>query len=108
MTVADIMWLVGTGVGVALTVAGMVIAAFQKLSSQVADERAKRSEQTAALHAKMDGVKDELNGRIERVKDDYVRSDHLEVHLKGIRDLIATIAERIGHMSIKIDQLSEK
>lgn len=58
----------------------------------------------------------ELHERINRVKEEYVREDHLEMHLKNIDKSIASVADSakeqtaairgsLDHMSQKLDSV---
>ena len=81
MTVSDLQWLIGTAVGVVLSVVGIAIAALR------------------AVNARLDNVveqikagDDQLHERVNRVRDDmangYVRRVDLDSHMKRTDDTL--------------------
>jgi len=45
----------------------------------------------SAANRRVDELKDTMNGRIDRVRDEYVRNDQLDVHLRPIHDSLERI-----------------
>lgn len=66
MTADDLRWIIGIAVTAVVAVGTMLAAAFRNLSGHI-------NAQVAVLH-----------GRVNKVKDDYVRRDDLDKHLARI------------------------
>lgn len=81
MTVSDLQWLVGTAIGVVLTVAGIAITALRAVNSRLDNvvEQIKAGD-------------DQLHERVNRVRDDmtngYVRRVDLDSHMKRTDDTL--------------------
>ena len=81
MTVGDLQWLIGTAIGVVLSVAGIAMAALRAVNMRLDD-----------VVVKIKEGDDQLHGRINRVRDDisngYVRRVDLESHMKRTDDTL--------------------
>ena len=81
MTVSDLQWLIGTAIGVVLTVAGIAIGALRAVNIRLDNvvEQIKAGD-------------DQLHERVNRVRDDmangYVRRVDLDSHMKRTDDTL--------------------
>ena len=74
---ADIKWLIGILITVAIAFALMLIAAFRNLSS-------KWSTSAATLHQKIEDGDKSIIEKIDAVKENYVRRDDLDGHIQRL------------------------
>ena len=80
----DLRWVIGIGVTVVLGLVGLVIGAFRNLANRI----------TASS--------EKLHGRIDEVKDRYVRRDDLDQHINRLDRNIGEIREemRANHSQV--------
>ena len=86
---SEIMWLIGVSVTVLVAVGGMVITGFRN-----ANNKASAGDKT--LHEKIDNVNRDVNDRIDRVKDNYVRRDDFD-------GFAARVDAKLGHMEARME-----
>lgn len=77
MTADDFRWIIGIAVTVVISVGGLLAAAFRSISSRI-------DTQMVSLRAHADTQVAELHGRVNKVKDDYVRRDDMDKHMTRI------------------------
>lgn len=70
---ADLKWIIGIGVTIALALVGMIVGAFGRLTGRINTVQ-------KDVNERIDGVKD----NIDDVKEKYVRRDDLDGHLKRL------------------------
>lgn len=88
---ADLKWIIGILVTVALTLGGSIIAAFRNLAGRIATGNR------------------ELHNRVDDVKDKYVRRDDLDSHIRRLDESVGEIRQemRENHRQV-LDAISKK
>ena len=86
---ADLKWIAGIGISLALALATTLVGAFRNLNSKISISNR------------------ELYARIDRIKEHYVRRDDLDGHLQRIDTSLHEIRDEMRHNNEKIMQAIE-
>lgn len=88
---ADLKWVVGVGISLIIALATTIIGSFRNLASRITSGHS------------------DLHGRIDKVKDDYVRRDDLDGHIRRLERSVSELREemRINHGQI-IEALTKR
>lgn len=86
-------------VAVIITVISIVVPVFMKLLARISAAEDKCAGADAALHDRIDV----LHKRVNKVKDDYVRRDDLEKHMRALEEGQSRIERALGDQSKRMD-----
>ena len=86
MTTAELQWLVGTAIGVVLSIAGIAIGAFRSMSGRL-DKAVEK------IEGSMKHEDDRLHERVNRVRDEYVRRDDFDKSMERVDGTLRDIRE---------------
>ena len=94
MTADDLRWIVGIALTTVLAVAGMLVAAFRAIAVKI-------EAHIAVLH-----------GRVNKVKDDYVRRDDMDKHMArfdgNVNELRREFRDSHKDTNAKLDAIMER
>ena len=96
----DWQWIIGTAITIGAFIAASIWGIFRVLSGKI-DDVLKKIDHNRVITS--ENIK-ELHGRIDRIKDDYVRRVDLDSHLSRIDKTLDEVKQMIGVMNTALMQ----